>query len=124
MIQADTGGQGIAQVALADLPAGVIGPGQLPAILAGHIAVDSEAARASARMIFLPDVRVEDIPDLILVVIGHKQGAVPDGDVTWHAESLSTKRFRGFNDRAGPKVRNRWPSTVLLSTNRRVVFND
>jgi hypothetical protein len=85
VVEADAGGEGIAEVALSDLPAGVAGPIKLSASAAGDVGVDAEAAGAGAGVVFLPDVGEVNVADLVEVVEGDEQAPVPDRDVTWHA---------------------------------------
>ena len=61
MFQTYAGGEGIAQIALVNVPALAGGPEELVAVGAGHIAVNSEPAWAGASVVFLPDAREVDV---------------------------------------------------------------
>src|SRR5262249_49129282 len=88
-VEAHAGRQRVAEVALANLPALIIRPGKLPARrIARQLGVNAKAARPRAGMVLLAHVREVNVADLILVVEGDEQFAVPDRNVTGHRGSL------------------------------------
>jgi hypothetical protein len=98
VVEADGGRERVAEVALADLPAGVGGPEELGLALAGEVTVDAEPAGAGAGVVLLTDVGEVDVANLVLVVEGDEQAPVADGDVTRHGKvSLWVSRASGRN---------------------------
>jgi hypothetical protein len=94
MIETDAGGERIAQIALADLPAGIAGPKELRLMLAGKIGVNPKAARPRAGVVFLPDMGEIKIANLVLMVEGNEELSVPDRDITRHEKLFPIKPAR------------------------------
>ena len=105
VLEADAGGEGVAEIPLADLPAGVAGPEQLAAVLAGDVGVDAEPARPVAGVVLLPDVGEIEVAQLVLVVEGDEQPPVADRDVTRHGPSLSRWPQPGHRVTCTPRKR-------------------
>ena len=84
VLQRDGSRQRVAEIALADRPAIIAGPKKARFLAAGKIAIDAESARARPGVVFLADMREEDVADLVLAVVGDQKAAIADGDVAGH----------------------------------------
>ena len=92
MVEADAGGEGVAQIALPDGPPLVAGPIKSAALPPGHVGEHAKPARPGAGVVLLPDVREVDVPQLILMIERHQQASVPDRNITRHPLYFRTIR--------------------------------